>query len=122
MATKAQRAVFRHVLQRARSDAGFSQRELARLVDVSSGAVSQWEMGETAPREHTTETLERVLHLDAGALGGLLGYAPPSAAMNRAATTVAEAIEADNRLGERERHLLMALYRELVRTRDDRPT
>ena len=118
MATKAQRSVFRHVLQQARSEAGVSQRELARLVEVSPGAVSQWETGETAPREETTVALERVLKLDPGSLGSLLGYVPAAAGVERAAVSVAEAVEADSQLGPREQRLLMALYKELVRTRD----
>lgn len=118
VATKAQRARFRHVLQQARADAGLSQRDLARLVEVSSGAVSQWEMGETAPRESTAAALERVLNLEPGDLGGLLGYEPGPPAGDGAVASVAEAAEADERLRPRDRRLLMALYRELVRTRD----
>lgn len=121
MATKAQRSVFRHVLQKARSEAGLSQRELARRVEVSPGAVSQWETGETAPREDTTVALERVLELDAGALGSLLGYVPAAPGVERAAVSVAAAIEADSQLGPRDQRLLLALYRELVRTREGKP-
>jgi transcriptional regulator with XRE-family HTH domain len=117
VATKAQRARFRHVLQQAREAANLSQRELARLVEVSHGAVSQWETGEAAPRESMAAALERVLNLEPGYLGGLLGYEPASS-IDRAIPTVAEAAEADERLGPRDRRLLMALYRELVRTRD----
>ena len=118
MSTKAQRAVFRHILQRTRTDAGLSQRDLARIVGVSPGAVSQWEMGQTAPKEEAVVTIERELKLDPGTLAGMLGYVTASPSTERTIASVGEAVEADDRLGPRERKLLMALYKELVRTRD----
>ena len=52
MVTAAQREVFRRALRQAREDAGLSQRALARAVNVSPGAVWQWERDEdgTVPR------------------------------------------------------------------------
>lgn len=110
--------MFRRVLQAARMDAGLSQRDLARKLGVSYSAVSQWEMGSTAPRQAKVRELERALNLEDGDLGQHLGYLPASA-QERALVTVGDAIERDPRLGERQRELLRTMYRELVRQHAD---
>ncbi len=118
MTTQEQREVFRRALQAARSDAGLSQRELAAKVGVSYSAVSQWEMGTTAPRQAKLRELERTLGLEDGDLGQHLGFLSLGA-QERALVTVADAIEKDPRLGERQRELLRTMYRELVRQHAD---
>ncbi len=116
MVTAAQREVFRRALRQAREDAGLSQRALARAVNVSAGAVWQWERDEdgTVPRLDMTTRLERVLKLEPGHLSRLLGYVPASAEPGTV-TSVVAAARADPRLGDSERELLIAVYRELVR-------
>lgn len=110
--------MFRRALQAARADAGLSQRKLARKLGVSYSAVSQWEMGTTSPRQAMLRELERTLGLEDGDLGQHLGYLP-ARAQERALITVADAIEKDPRLGERQRELLRTMYRELVRQHAD---
>jgi transcriptional regulator with XRE-family HTH domain len=114
--TAAQREVFRRTLRQAREDAGLSQRALARAVSVSPGAVWQWERDRdgTVPRLDMTTRLEQVLKLKPGHLSRLLGYVPATAEPG-AMTSVVAAARADPRLGDSERELLIAVYRELVR-------
>ncbi len=116
MVTAAQREVFRRALRQAREDAGLSQRALARAVEVSAGAVWQWERDEdgTVPRLDMTTRLEQVLNLEPGQLSRLLGYVPATAEPGTI-TSVVAAARADPRLGDSERELLIAVYRELVR-------
>jgi transcriptional regulator with XRE-family HTH domain len=112
----AQREVFRRALRQAREDAGLSQRALARAVNVSPGAVWQWERDEdgTVPRLDMTTRLEQVLKLEPGHLSRVLGYVPATAEPGTM-TSVVAAARADPRLGDSERELLIAVYRELVR-------
>jgi transcriptional regulator with XRE-family HTH domain len=114
--TATQREVFRRALRQAREDAGLSQRALARAVDVSPGAVWQWERDEdgTIPRLDMTTRLEQILKLEPGHLSRLLGYVPATAEPGTM-TSVVAAARADPRLGDSERELLIAVYRELVR-------
>jgi transcriptional regulator with XRE-family HTH domain len=114
--TAAQREVFRRALRQAREDAGLSQRALARAVNVSPGAVWQWERDEdgTVPRLDMTTRLEQVLKLEPGHLSRALGYVPATAEPGTM-TSVVAAARADPRLGDSERELLIAVYRELVR-------
>ena len=117
LASAAQRAAFSQALQRARKDAGLSQGALAHTLRVSRSAVSQWELGLTAPRPDTATKLEQSLQLEPGSLGRLLGQVQAEAA-KPGSISVSEAIEADPRLGRRERDLLIAMYRQLVRQRE----
>jgi transcriptional regulator with XRE-family HTH domain len=114
--TAAQREVFRRALRQAREDAGLSQRALARAVNVSAGAVWQWERDQdgTVPRLDMTTRLEQILNLEPGHLSRLLGYVPATAEPGTI-TSVVAAARADPRLGDSERELLIAVYRELVR-------
>ena len=117
MATATQRVAFSRALQRARRDADLSQGALARALRVSRSAVSQWELSLTAPRPATTTRLERLLGLEPGTLGRLLGQVPADTS-KPVSVSVSEAIEADPRLGRRERELLLAMYRQLVKQRE----
>jgi transcriptional regulator with XRE-family HTH domain len=117
LATATQRVAFSRVLQRARRDADLSQGALARALGVSRSAVSQWELSLTTPRPATTTRLEHLLGLEPGTLGRLLGQVPADTT-KPASVSVSEAIEADPRLGRRERELLLAMYRQLVKQRE----
>ncbi len=117
MATADQRNNFARALQRARSECGLSQRELAAALCVSQASVSQWLTGQYAPKPKRVAELERVLRLAPSALAQHLGYAPSNELDSKPAMTVAEAAEADPRLGEREQRILVAVYRELVHQR-----
>jgi transcriptional regulator with XRE-family HTH domain len=114
--TNPQREVFRRALRQAREDCGLSQRGLAKSIGVTPGAVWQWERddGGTVPRPDVTIRLEQTLKLEPGQLSRLLGYLPANTEPSPA-TGVVEAAKADPRLGQRERDLLIAVYRELVR-------
>ena len=116
MVTAAQREVFRRALQQAREDCGLSQRALAQAVGVTQGAVWQWERdsGATVPRPDVTIRLEQALRLEPGQLSRLLGYLPATTETGTSPGVV-EAAKKDPRLGEQERELLIAVYRELVR-------
>ena len=111
-----QQQAFRQALAHARQERGWSQRELARAIGLSQSAVSYWEQGKSLPEPFNVVELERVLELESGTLARLLGYMP-AATMRREMATVLDAIMADPELGERERELLLTMYRELVRQR-----
>jgi transcriptional regulator with XRE-family HTH domain len=114
MATKPELEAFSDALKRAREDSGMSLRALADAVEASHTVVAQWERGEHAPRPPRVRMLEHVLQLPPGSLSRLLGYWPAEAA-DAHPVGVIEAARADPRLGERDRRVLTAVYRELVR-------
>jgi transcriptional regulator with XRE-family HTH domain len=117
VATAEQRRRFGQALQRAREECGLSQRRLADALGVSQASVSQWLLGQTAPRPERVAALERVVRMEPSSLARLLGQVPYD---DRAAPSVSvtEAAEADPRLGTRERRILAAVYRELVHQRE----
>jgi transcriptional regulator with XRE-family HTH domain len=114
VATADQRENFARALGRARVECGLSQRQLAAALGVSQASVSQWLTGQSAPKPVRIAELERVLRLTPNALARHLGYAPSSELDRKPVMTVAEAAEADPRLGEREQRILTAVYQELV--------
>jgi transcriptional regulator with XRE-family HTH domain len=118
VATVEQRESFGRALQRARAECGLSQRELAAALGVSQASVSQWLTGQSAPRPARIADLERVLRLAPNTLGWHLGSSPDTTTAPKPIMTVAEAAEADPRLGEREQRILAAVYRELVHQRE----
>jgi len=95
-----------------------SQRDLATALGVSQASVSQWLLGQTAPRPERVAAIERVLRVRPDSLAQLLGYVSDDSRQPPAMVSVTEAAEADPRLGERERRVLAAVYRELVRQRE----
>jgi transcriptional regulator with XRE-family HTH domain len=117
VATADQREHFARALQRARSECGMSQRQLAAALGVSQASVSQWLTGQSAPKPGRLTDLERVLRLTPNALARHLGYLPGDEPDSKSVMTVVEAAEADPRLGEREQRILAAVYRELVHQR-----
>jgi len=113
MPTEEQRDAFRHALRSAREDAGFSTRKLAGALDLSQSAVWQWEEGRTLPRPEMVTAAERALGVEPGRLSRLLGYVSTEVA-DRPVASVLEAVDADPRLGDRERTVLRTVYRALV--------
>jgi transcriptional regulator with XRE-family HTH domain len=113
MAAKPELEAFSDALKQAREDAGMSLRALAEAVEASHTVVAQWERGEHAPRPPRVRMLEHVLQLPPGSLSRLLGYWP--AESDAQPVGVIEAARADPRLGARDRRILTAVYRELVR-------
>jgi transcriptional regulator with XRE-family HTH domain len=114
VATAYQWEMFAQELQRARSERHLSQRQLAAALGVSQATVSQWLTGQSAPKPGRTAKLERVLQLPPDTLARHLGYSQGDKPEPKPAMTVMEAAEADPRLGERERRILAAVYKELV--------
>jgi transcriptional regulator with XRE-family HTH domain len=121
VATQQQLTSFARELRRAREESGLSMRELARLVDVGHTTVQQWEQGKAAPRPPRVTMLERILKLPDGALSRRLGYMPVDGEISspRSRLTLHEALEADPRLKERDRRVITAVYRELVRDHEE---
>jgi transcriptional regulator with XRE-family HTH domain len=116
--TAEQRRQFGRALQRAREECGLSQRGLADALGVSQASVSQWLMGQTAPRPERVDALERVLRMEPNSLAQLLGQVPHDDRATPPSVSVTQAAEADPRLGNRERRILAAVYRELVHQRE----
>ncbi len=114
MASKPELEAFSEALKRAREDSGMSLRALADAVEASHTVVAQWERGEHAPRPPRVRMLEHVLQLSPGSLSRLLGYWPAESADGHSVGVI-EAARADPRLGERDRRILAAVYRELIR-------
>jgi transcriptional regulator with XRE-family HTH domain len=116
VATNEQREAFKQALIHARRGHSWSQRKVAEKLGVSHSTVAFWEQGKSLPTPLNVVDLERVLELEPGTLARLLGYMPLDT-MQREMRTVLDAIMADPDLGQRERDLLLAMYRELVRQR-----
>jgi transcriptional regulator with XRE-family HTH domain len=118
VATAEQRQRFGQALQRAREECGLSQRGLADAVGVSQASVSQWLLGQTAPRPERVAALERAVRMEPNSLARLLGQVPYDDRAAPFSVSVTQAAEADPRLGTRERRILTAVYRELVHQRE----
>ena len=118
MATAEQRRRFGQALQRAREECRLSQRGLADALGVSQASVSQWLLGQTAPRPERVAALERVLRMEPDSLAQLLGQVSYDDRAAPSSVSVTDAAEADPRLGTRERRILAAVYRELVHQRE----
>jgi transcriptional regulator with XRE-family HTH domain len=54
------------LIRAKRQENKLSQRALAKLVDVSPGAVAQWELGDTLPTNEHMAVLKTLLDLEAG--------------------------------------------------------
>jgi transcriptional regulator with XRE-family HTH domain len=114
-----ERLKFAEALRKAVADAGISQRELARRLEVSQASVSQWVHGQTVPRPAMAVRLEHELGREPGSLLIPLGYVvvdPQGRPVG-----VPEAVTKDPRLGNREREILLSLYRTLVEQRGREP-
>jgi transcriptional regulator with XRE-family HTH domain len=118
VATEEQREAFRHALRHAREQRGLTQRALSRSIGLTNSAVWQWEQGKAVPRPEIVAKLEAALDLGPGVLSRLLGYLPITQPPDKATMDVLEALQADPKLGERERKLLATIYRELVAQRE----
>jgi transcriptional regulator with XRE-family HTH domain len=116
MATDEQKAAFRRRLRQEREAARQTQMGLSLKIGVSRSAVWQWEEGKSVPNQANVAALERELRLHPGELSILLGYLP-AGATEREVASVIDALEADPKLGDRERELLAAMYRQLVKQR-----
>ena len=114
MATDEQREAFRQALRHTREQRGLTQRALSRAIGLTNSAVWQWEQGKAIPRPEIVAKLEAALDLGPGVLSRLLGYLPATTQTGTTAGVV-DAARTDPRLGEQERELLIAVYRELVR-------
>jgi transcriptional regulator with XRE-family HTH domain len=118
VATDEQRKAFRQALRHTREQRGLTQRALSRTIGLTNSAVWQWEQGKAIPRPEIVAKLEAALALGPGVLSRLLGYLPITGPPEKATMDVLEALQADPRLGERERKLLATIYRELVAQRE----
>jgi transcriptional regulator with XRE-family HTH domain len=118
VATEERREAFRQALRHTREQRGLSQRALSRIIGLTNSAVWQWEQGKAIPRPEIVAKLEAALDLGPGGLSRLLGYLPLTAPADKATTDVLDALQADPKLGARERKLLATIYRELVAQRE----
>jgi len=116
--TAEQKAEFRRVLRETRLRRRLSQRALGRVASASPNAVSQWESGRSLPVPAKVPALERALELEPGALSRLLGYLPITSGDDKVSLDVIEAIRRDERLGQDGQELLITMYRQLLRQRE----
>lgn len=116
MTTKEQREAFRLALAHARREHQWSQRRLAEELGVSHSTVALWERGKSLPTSPNVVKLERALEAEGGTFARLLGYMPYDT-MQREMLSVLDAVMADPNLGDRERELLLTMYRQLVQQR-----
>jgi transcriptional regulator with XRE-family HTH domain len=118
LATAAQKDEFRRVLKEARARRRLSLRVLGEVAGVSKSAVAQWESGRSLPVPAKVPELERALEMEPGALSRLLGYLPITGGDEKTSLDVIEVIRRDARLGEHGQELLIAMYRQLLRQRE----
>jgi transcriptional regulator with XRE-family HTH domain len=93
-----------------------SGRALARELGISQASVAQWLRGQTTPRPARAAEVERLLRQDPGSLTKLLGFVTVDETDGgRPQISVSEAVQAEPRLGPREKALLLTVYRELLK-------
>ena len=85
-----------------------SQRELARMTQVSDPYVSQLERGLHEPSVRVLKSLAEALNVRAETLLAYAGLLDPDV---ETATTVTEAIEADPHLSREQKQALLGVYR-----------
>ena len=112
------REEFRRVLSKTRAERRLSLAALGRSIGVSKSAVAQWENGRSLPVPAKVPDLERALELAPGALSRLLGYVPITSGDDKTTLDVIEAIRRDARLGQHGQELLITMYRQLLRQRE----
>lgn len=83
-----------------------SQRELARLMEVSDPYVSQLERGMHEPSVRVLKSLAGALNVRAETLLAYAGLLDP----DQATTTVIEAIQADSHLSDEQKSTLLSVY------------
>lgn len=88
---------------------GMRQAELARRLDVSPQAVSQWVTGKSEPGRDTLVRLEDLLDLNRGELLSLLGYRNPDD--ERGLVTLEEAIRSDEGLSAEHKRALLVFVK-----------
>ena len=88
---------------------GMRQAELARRLDVSPQAVSQWVTGKSEPGRDTLVRLEDLLELNRGELLSLLGFRNPDD--ERGLVTLEEAIRADQGISPESKRALLRFVR-----------
>ena len=59
------------IIKKLREDAGYSQSELARRLDVTRSSVNAWEMGLSTPTTHYVVELAKLFHVSADYLLGI---------------------------------------------------
>lgn len=119
MPTAAQKDEFRRILRETRTRQRLSLRALGAVAGVSKSAVAQWENGRSLPIPAKVPELERALEMEPGALSRLLGYLPITSGDENISLDVIEAIRRDERLGPHGQELLIAMYRQLLRQREE---
>ena len=68
---------FAQRLQKATSDKGITQKELAKIAGITPAAVSSYLSGAYVPREKTLARIAAALGVDAGDLAGKSPFAKP---------------------------------------------
>lgn len=60
-----------NMIKNLREDAGFSQSQLAKKLDVTRSSVNAWEMGLSTPTTHYIVELSRLFHVSTDYILGL---------------------------------------------------
>jgi transcriptional regulator with XRE-family HTH domain len=118
LSNAAQKEEFRRVLKETRTRRRLSLSALGAAAGVSKSAAAQWENGRSLPIPAKVPDLERALELEPGSLSRLLGYLPIASGDAKTSLDVIEAIRRDVRLGEHGQELLITMYRQLLRQRE----
>lgn len=107
---------FAAALRSSRIAAGLSQIELARLLDVTQGSVSRWEIGMKQPDREHVFYLEQALNVAPGTLSSLLPFSTPAKASGRSRrpASTRQAILADEKLTKTAKNALLATYQALI--------
>ncbi len=100
---------FAEALTQLLHERGMSQNALARILGLSSSAVSYWITGQTQPSRENVQAIEDELDVDPrGSLLTLAGYSTETNAC-----TVESAIRADPELSREDRRALLYLLRQI---------
>jgi transcriptional regulator with XRE-family HTH domain len=97
-----QRLAFGNQLRKARQARDYTLADLAELVDLTVGALSNLERGKRGAREDSVVRLEEALGLPRGELGWFLGYAPAPST-----TAPEDSIRADSSIPDDYKQILL---------------
>lgn len=96
--------------------AELSQRELARLTDLSDPYVSQIERGLHEPSIRVLKSLAKALDVQAETLMSYVGVGGGGGGNKSSAPGVAEAIQADTELNDSQKTALLEVYKSFLST------
>lgn len=106
---------FGRALAAARQMAGYSQKAVGDELGRSQAAVATWEHGVYVPLPQDIFRMEQMFGVPAGSLSQHLGFLPVSGSGRSTPSEVIGAITKDAKLSDRDKQVVIDLYRSMSR-------